>query len=85
MMGTDMVLDQRKTQLNITHIQEGISIKKAAPCGMITRVMSGHNGGTIVELAKKYHRTIKQMIYLTYPTTHKRAKDNRLLLYEVKG
>ena len=40
------------------------------------------DGGTIVELAKKYHRTIKQMIYLT---THKRAKDNRLLLYEVKG
>ena len=36
------------------------------------------DGGTIVELAKKYHRTIKQMIYLTYPTTHKRAKDNRL-------
>ena len=43
------------------------------------------DGGTIVELARKYHRTIKQMIYLTYPTTHKRAKDNRLLLYEVKG
>lgn len=43
------------------------------------------DGGTIVELAKKYHRTIKQMIYLTYPTTHKRAKDNGLLLYEVKG
>lgn len=42
------------------------------------------DGGTIVELAKKYHRTINQMIYLTYPTTHKRAKDNRLLLYEVK-
>ena len=36
------------------------------------------------KLAKKYHRTINQMIYLTYPTTHKRAKDNRLLLYEVK-
>ena len=42
------------------------------------------DGGTIVELAKKYHRTIKQMIYLTYPTTHKRAKGNKLLLYEVK-
>ena len=42
------------------------------------------DGGTIVELAKKYHHTVKQMIYLTYPTTHKRAKDNRLLLYEVK-
>ena len=27
------------------------------------------DGGTIVELAKKYHHTIKQMIYLTYPTT----------------
>ena len=27
----------------------------------------------------------KMYLYLTYPTTHKRAKDNRLLLYEVKG
>ena len=42
------------------------------------------DGVTVFELAKKYQRTVNQMSYLSYPTTHKRSKDNRLLLYEVK-
>ena len=40
---------------------------------------------TVEYLAKKYHKIKSALLFLSYPTAHKRSKGNKLLLYEIKN
>ena len=40
--------------------------------------------GTLKYLAQKYHKNETSLLFLSYPTAHKRSKGNKLLLYEIK-
>lgn len=40
--------------------------------------------GTLKYLAQKYHKNETSLLFLSYPTAHKRSKGNKLLLYEIR-
>lgn len=40
--------------------------------------------GTIAYLAKKYHKTEEELMYLSYPSAHKKNHGKMVLLYKMK-
>lgn len=40
--------------------------------------------GTLPYLATKWHKSIDNLRWLSYPTAHRRAKSRRILLYKLE-